>query len=180
MAVGQAFVPAHWMSQLEARVQSIVALHAVDPHSTRQGTPAGQVTLLVQLLVAVQSTTQVAPEQVPIVQAARQAATAAGSGASAIAESRNGVPPEPGVEPPEPATEPPEPGVEPPEPTEEPSMGDVPPEPVDVPPDPVVTDVSGAWASSMPPFARASASDPPTPTFPPVPASPVEPAGMSS
>jgi hypothetical protein len=82
------------MSQLEARVQSIDALHAVDPHSTRQGMPAGQITLLVQLLVAVQSTTHVAPEHVPTVHPARQAATAAGS-ASATPESRTDAPPEP-------------------------------------------------------------------------------------
>lgn len=95
MAVGHAVVPVHAMSQLEARVQSIPALQAVDPHSTRQGTPAGQVTWLVQLLVTVQSTTHVAPEHVPMVQAARQAATAAASGASAVAESRTVAPPEP-------------------------------------------------------------------------------------
>jgi len=180
MAVGHAFVPVHAMSQLAARVQSIDALHAVDPHSTRQGTPAGQVTLLVQLLVAVQSTTQMAPEHVPIVQAARQAATAA---ESAIAESRTDAPPEP-FDGPSRSEAPPEPAVDP-------SNDDAPPEPAadpsndDAPPEPVVPDESRAPASVMPPLAPVASAPPavdeaPAPSFPPVPASPVEPAGKRS
>jgi hypothetical protein len=152
MAVGHAFVPVHAMSQLVARVQSIDALHAVDPHSTRQGTPTGQVTLPVQLLVAVQSTTQVAPEHVPIVQAARQAATAAGSAASAIAESRKGAPPELLVGPS--ASE------EPPEPAADPSNDD-------------------AIPASAPP-APPAVDEAPAPGFAPVPASPLDPAGRRS
>jgi hypothetical protein len=79
---GQDAVPVHLMSQLDACVQSTIPRHDPEPQVMRQGTPGGHTTPRRQADVDEQSTTQVAPTQVPVAQALRHAVAPASDVAS--------------------------------------------------------------------------------------------------